>query len=210
MKRTICTILAVIIFCLSTPFASASTVKAQNYTLFSSQEELKARIKSEISKELAAQGIMSDVYYPGDPMSRNSIDDYKTEIVATNDNVIVSGYAGNQPSRGVTFNSSKGGTFFYSPGGGPSLTLSVSFGSPYGITSVTFGLGVMASGVTAYSVSVPGFQAYKLWIDNTYMATKYIVYKRIWVDDFTGYQWVEYSGGVNKELVNVALTPIAV
>ena len=114
------------------------------------------------------------------------------------------------PAGGVCINSSSGGAIYYTPNGGPTASVSVAFGDPYGVVSVNFELGKRVSEVSQYSANIPGFKYYRLYVDNTYTVSHYIVYKRVWVSDMEGYQWKEYSSGQQKVLYSVKLTPIAV
>lgn len=187
---------------------SAELPDAYSYSMFSSEEEWKAHVKEQIAAELSAQGIESgNIYFPGDPMPLNDIDDYKTEVVGTKE-VVVSGYPGGQNPNGVTFDSELGGSIWYVPKGGPTVSVTVSFGT-WGSVSVALDLGRQAptGTVTGYSAFIPGGRAYKLWVDNTYSISKYVTYKRVWVDDFTGYQWVEYTSGTTETLMHTKFTP---
>lgn len=185
-------------------FASENE-NAEIINLYSSQKELDAAIIKDITAQLEQKGIPTEdnVIVLNGIVPLNDLSDYKTEIVATR-NTIASGYAGNQPTGGVMFNSNKGGTINYSPSGGPDVTCSVSFGDPYGIISVSIPLGQRTTSVTDYSLSVPGGKYYKLWVDNTYTCKKYIVYKKVTTD--LGTEWVEWSGGVSKTLYRVKLS----
>ena len=190
--------------------ADGADTLVKTYEIYSSEEEWEAALREHIAISLEERGIESGtVYLPGDPMLANNIDDYKTEVVSTK-RVVVSGYAGNQPAGGVCINSSSGGAIYYTPNDGPTASVSVAFGDPYGVVSVNFELGKRVSEVSQYSANIPGFKYYRLYADNTYTVSHYIVYKRVWVSDMEGYQWKEYSSGQQKVLYSVKLTPIAV
>lgn len=134
----------------------------------------------------------------------SDMNDYKTEWSETRI-ANVTGWAGNQPSGGIHISS--GGTIFYSPNGGANISVSVSFSNPFGSLGISLPLGNRSGAVTGYSANIPSYGYWKLWVNNGYSVRKYIVYQRVWVDDFTGYVWREYSSGFSKSLYNVGLTP---
>mgnify|MGYP001417866254 CR=1 FL=1 len=61
------------------------------------------------------------------------------------------GYPGNQPAGGVYYKD--GGSIFWTPSGGPNVSVSVSFSN--GLVSVGIGLGARTASQTIYSVNIP-------------------------------------------------------
>ncbi|MDY3052542.1 MAG: hypothetical protein SOR89_05155 [Ndongobacter sp.] len=99
-----------------------------------------------------------------------------------------SGYAGNQPSRGTRFNT--GGGFYFSSGGGPSVSVGVSFPSPYGSFTVSCNLGNV--GASGRFVTVPSSEYYyKLYVTQYKSVKPSAVYKKVngvwqlWLTDYT-------------------------
>lgn len=162
---------------------------------FSSEEDRRAAVKAQIAKELAAQGIESNIYFPDDPIPANDIDDYKT-IVVDEQTFQAYGELAGQPSRGVRFNSPLGGTIYCVVDGGATVDVAVSVSDPAGIVSVSLSLGSVSTGVTAYGINVPGYIYCKATANHTYVVSGYIVYKNVWVDDFVGWQWQEFSRAI--------------
>lgn len=104
-----------------------------------------------------------------------------------------SGYAGNQSAtRGYNFPT--GGGFWHSEAGGPTASISVYFPHPF--EKVAFNVNLGNKGSSGTYVQAPNTTDYfKLYIIKEYEVQPFIVYKRIWVDDFVGYQWVRWGGG---------------
>ena len=87
--------------------------------------------------------------------------------------VTAAGYAGNQVAGGYRF--ATGGGFYYSNAGGPSVTVGVGFGSPYGSFNVSFSLGNKVS--SGRFVTVPNrTQYFKLYVSSVYNVRPFIVY----------------------------------
>lgn len=103
------------------------------------------------------------------PMARPTYENvYGTPIRKT-----FAGYAGNQPSGGNRF--ATGGGFYYSDSGGPTVSLSIAFASPYGTMSVGASLGNVST--TGKFVTVPDtVNYYKLYVEKTYDCKPYITY----------------------------------
>ena len=122
---------------------------------------------------------------------------------------VASGFASGQPTAGIHITT--GGTIYYSDTGGSTVSVSVSFPLDFGgAVNVTLNLGRKTSTVSAYSVNIPDYGYWKLYVNNTYQVQKYIIYHREWVDDITGYVWREWSGGMTKTLYQVMLDPIRI
>jgi len=124
----------------------------------------------------------------------NEPSDYKHEY-GTPKIAIVGGYAGNQGSAGTRFLT--GGGFYYSTSGGPTASVSVSFPKPFTFFSLSANLG--NSSTSGIFVTVPNtYDYFKLYAEKEYEITPYVIYQNVWIDDFTGYQWVQVSGGHSK------------
>lgn len=124
----------------------------------------------------------------------NDISDYKHEYGRTA-YPSTSGYAGNQPSRGTKFPT--GGGFYYSDRGGPSSSISVSFPKPY--DNISFSVDLGNSSTSGVFVNAPNKTDYfKLHVTKEYEVKPYIIYRRVYIDDFVGYQWKEWSSGYSK------------
>ena len=101
--------------------------------------------------------------------------EYKTTYGASK-YTTVKGYAGNQPRGGNKFGT--GGAFYHSDSGGPSVSASVSFGSPYGSLGISIPIGNNAK--TGYIVNVPDNKYYyKLYIEKKVEVKPYITYRRV-------------------------------
>lgn len=104
------------------------------------------------------------------------------------------GYAGNQPTKDTKFPT--GGGFYYSDAGGPTVTLSVAFPSPYGTMKVSATLGNSAK--SGRWVEVPTKTAYyKLYVEKVYEVKPYITYQKV------NGKWKKYTSGSNQSLYSV-------
>lgn len=102
--------------------------------------------------------------------------------------VDLNGFAGSQPSGGTQFPS--GGGFYYSDSGGPTVSLSYSWPTPYGSFGISGNLGNKAnSGVFVNAPNKTNF--FKLYITKTYKCKPYIIYK---IDNRTGAKTEYYKG----------------
>ena len=214
--------IAVILCLLQTSYTFASTSGmsgGQGYIMespqnkmiyfYRSQEEIDKATMDDIERQLLLMGINPEenTFLLHGVSLRNDIGEYRTRVLSTKI-VNVTGYPGNQPSGGIKFSSPQGGSFNYTPDGGPSKSVSVNFGSPYGTTSVSFTLGKRTDEVTSYSLSVPGYIYCKLWVEKKYECKKYVVEKKVYND--VGYEWQEWSGGVSQILISADLSYRAV
>ena len=106
--------------------------------------------------------------------------------------------AGNQPAtKGYKFPT--GGGFYYSNSGGPSTSVSVSFGVGFQNVAFSISFGQRASGVTGVFINAPSKKYYyKLAVKKTYRVRSYIIYRR----QTSNSSWYKYSGGSQKELTH--------
>lgn len=169
----------------------------------------------QMNEQLKEMGICSFGYGRGDiqfgkPVigivsPKNDISDYK--IVYSECKYPESGgFIGNQPKAGTRITS--GGYLYYTEGGGPSISFSASFGKPYGSVSFSVAIGQQSS--TGVGVSIPSTGYWKIYATKKYEVRSYVIYRRTYVDDFTGYVWKEYSGGYTKVLYQSTYKPIKV
>lgn len=152
---------------------------------------------------------LSDDYFmleTGQIIPMSEIDDYKTEFSAYKYITTPSAYVSNQPSRGFYFDKT-GGSINISLESGSTVSVYVSFGGKFGSMNVGFPVGSVTS-VSGVSVNIPANAYYKVKSQKDYKTRKYITYKRVWVSDFSGYQWQEWSGGVQKELLSYKFIPV--
>lgn len=92
----------------------------------------------------------------------------------------VSGFAGQQPSGGVQFET--GGSFYWKDSGGPEVNFSVTFSAPVKVIDLSVGLGISAksSDSVAYIVNVPASSGfYKLHVTKN-MEVRHVI---IWETD---------------------------
>ena len=124
---------------------------------------------AEVEKEYA----LAEEKLLNDPM-RGPAYDYKIEY-GTPKTSIAGGYAGNQVPGGYQFPS--GGGFYYSESGGPTVSLSFSFSSPYG--SMSFGIPLGNKSTVGTWVAAPSTSGYyKLWVDKTIEVKPYVQYRK--------------------------------
>lgn len=95
---------------------------------------------------------------------------------------------------------SPSGSIHYSTDGGGSVSVSVGFPPPFGSVGLSLPLGRKVDGVSGYSVDITSPGRYKLYVRKTFEVRSYIIYKKVWVDDFVGYVWQEYSGGTTQSM----------
>lgn len=168
--------------------------------VYSSEEEWRAAVKENIAADLAAQGIVSSVYFADEPMPLNDIDDYKTVVVETKV-INIPDVPEGQPDKGTCFTSPEGGFIGWSPEGGREVDVSVSFVDPkWGLFTVTIDLGHAEEGITSYGTHVPGNRCVLLTTNHEYTISGYFVYKNVWVNDMVGWQWTEWSRNVTTEV----------
>lgn len=158
------------------------------------QAERERQVKEHIEKLILEEN-NKNVF--GDKSIRpfNDPSDYKTEY-GTSKIAAAEGFAGGQGSAGNRFPS--GGGFWHTDSGGPSVSVSVSFPKPFQSVSVSINLGVSGTTGTYYNVEPDDKNFYKLYVEKEYEVTPYVIYRRTWIDDFTGYQWVKWSEGHAK------------
>jgi len=92
----------------------------------------------------------------------------------------VTGCPGNQPANGTYF-STAGGSFGYTPDGGPAQSVSVNLGLGYGIVNMSITLGQLSSGSISYLFNVPSSMLpgyFKLKVSKTVEIKPYTVYYR--------------------------------
>lgn len=213
MKKIIVLLTAMcIIFSSSiTAFGDEKNATQNNGTtvLVHSESEVDKLFKKEIDNLLIRNGIdpsNNTILLDGESITRNDLNDYKT-VYSEEQRVVVTGIPGGQLKEGIKFSSPSGGIIYYTPEGGPSESISVGFS--YGAVSVTFPLGKKVSRVTGHAAIVPGDAYYKIKAENEYACRKYTIYKKIY-NEFDGYTWQEWSGGINKILVSVNVIPFIV
>lgn len=138
----------------------------QGYYILKSQDEVDKELKSLIDKELKQlKGITRSSVNPNN---------WKT-VYGTKKTVTLKGYAGNQLPGGRKFPT--GGGFYFSDSGGPTVSVSVSYSSPYVPVSVSVGLG--NSSTSGQFVTVPNKTNYfKLYVSKDVQVQPYIVYQR--------------------------------
>lgn len=106
---------------------------------------------------------------------------YGTPVTRT-----ASGYPGNQDSNGYRFNT--GGGFYWSEGGGPTVSLGISFPSPYDFVSISVPLGNYGS--SGYFVTVPNtIDRFKLYVEQYFSIQPYNIYKRTYDVNTHSYYW---------------------
>lgn len=103
---------------------------------------------------------------------------------------VFSGFAGNQPAEGNRF--ATGGGFYFSDNGGPSVTLNISFPSPFNTLSASVNLGNSSS--SGKFVLVPDtIHYFKLFVEKTYDCRPFIV----WAIDSNGNK-TRYATDISK------------
>lgn len=131
----------------------------------------------------------------GEIIPYNDPGDYKHESSVPK-TASIAGYVGNQPVNGTRFHSTGSG-FYYSESGGPTFSVGVSFPYPYNTVSISSSIG--NSGTSGRFVGAPDTTYYyKLYASKKYDVKVTISYKRVWVNDFVGYQWKEWSRYTSK------------
>lgn len=209
-KNWLCLFMAAVILCLTSVEAKASSesISGGRVVYQLSKREVAAEHQRQLEEQISALEMEEGEYFivrtKIQPL--NDISEYKTEYSATKYQTI-SGYAGNQPSGGVSI--PQGGSIYYSPNGGGEKSFTISFGGAYGSVGISLPLGVRTSGVSGYSANVSGPGYWKLWVDNQYSVRAYIIYKKEYYSDGAfGYTWKKFSSGSTKALYRVSLTPI--
>lgn len=164
---------------------SENYVYTQIKTQTEVDKELKEKIDNEVNK-LKNQASLQT--------SAQSIGQWKTEY-GPKQTKIAKGYAGNQnAANGYRFPT--GGGFYYSEGGGPTVSLSYSFPKPFGNISASINLGSRVS--SGYFVNVPDtVNYYKLYVEKELEVQPYITYTRPTYSD--GPWQVYYRGQVSSE-----------
>lgn len=112
----------------------------------------------------------------------------------------VSGYAGKQPAKGTRFKT--GGGFYLSTSGGPTVSASVAFPTPFGSYSLSAKLGNKAS--SGIFVIVPNKRDYfKIYVSKRYKITPYVTYVQV-KDPVHPKQvkWKVFARGHNKSHVS--------
>lgn len=158
------------------------------------QAERERQVKEHIEKLLLEEN-NRNIFGDGSIRPFNDPSDYKTEY-GTSKRAFAGGFAGGQGSAGHMFPS--GGGFWYTESGGPTASISVSFPKPFEAVSFSINLGETGTTGTFYNVPPDSNNFYKLYVEKEYEVTPYVIYRRTWIDDFTGYQWVKWSGGYTK------------
>ena len=223
MKKIICVVWATLMVVTTISPAFATSEVAQNsslveYTLYSTEEEVCLAHQRNV-EEAIEEKEQNDVLAGKKTVeTRNDISDYRTEYSESHV-VEVAGKAGNQPLGGITIYQDTedpdynpavpAGSIHYQTSGANSNSVSVSipFTEKWGGTiGVSLSLGRrIKNGVSDYEVFIYPNKTYLLYVENTYNVKAFTTYKRVWVDDMVGYQWVEYTGGISKVLVHVGL-----
>lgn len=124
---------------------------------------------------------------------------YKTEY-GTPKYKTVSGYAGNQPSNGTRFKT--GGGFYLSTSGGPKVSASIAFPTPFISYSLSAQLGNKAA--SGIFVNAPNKKDYfKIHVSKRYKITPYVTYVQV-KDPVHPKQvkWKVYARGHNKSHVS--------
>lgn len=219
MKKIISAILVVCLVAMCVPVAYAHPIEDDkvficSYSAFNSEADCRD-FKAQIADELAKEGIISSVYFPGDPMPINDVNDYKTVVVAQGV-ARASGYAANQPPNGVKFEAGTTGYIYYSRLAGTEVTVSVTLRNlegtisgtvqvklPLGRQTPTLDTSTDGSGVCGYMVPIAGGAYRKLWVVKNYNVVEYVTYKWGWVNDMVGYDWQEFSGGRSQQFDSI-------
>ncbi|MBV1756578.1 MAG: hypothetical protein KMY55_01920 [Dethiosulfatibacter sp.] len=191
--------------------SSTQLVAYSNYKNIVSKETMEFNEKKQIIEQLIQNGLdeqeASRLLNNKGQQVLNDPGDYKIEYSPLR-YASVEGWVSGVPAGGVYME--YGGSFYYDPEAGASETVTVNFGGVHGSISISLNIGMRTGYVTGYSVNVPEQGYYRLWAQNTYQVQKYIIYKRVWIDDFIGYQWQEWSGGQTKVIYSTQLIPIEV
>lgn len=200
-KRIILLLLLIFIFIPNSALAE-NLYNLENKTLIyqnnMTQEEIEKEHKRQLEKHIMSLNLKENEYKItiGDSkmISLDDPSDYMHEWGPTA-YPTTSGYAGNQPSNGTKFPT--GGGFYYSDSGGPTASISVSFPEPF--NSVSFSIGLGNSSTSGIFVNVPNTTDYfKLYITKEYEVRPYIIYRWTYINEFVGYQWIEWSSGYSK------------
>lgn len=135
---------------------------------------------------------------------------YKTEYLP-HKTVHVSGFIGNQPSGGVKL--SPGDGMYYSIGGGPYVTTTVSISIPTKTFMFTVGANIGNRGTCGYTKTLPsGYSTayYKLRMIKNFDIAPYVVYVKrsgaaytTWSIDHSGYVVVSGSDSCSTQWVRV-------
>lgn len=158
-------------------------------------------INEQFEIERAEQIEQIERYYEGIG-ERSVFVDFRTVWGSTR-RVTVAGFAGNQDARGTRFTT--GGSFFHSAAGGPSASVSVSFGAPFASVSISSNLGNAAG--SGFIVNVPDrVNFFKLHVAREYEITPFRTYG---IHAVTG-QWIIQSEGTRRTHIRTTLSAVRV
>ena len=192
-------ILLVLVFSTSTVSFASSNDSNEHQTLFSSDILLENSTADQLELNRIIDNNSSDNILKGPRYKYKTV--YLNPVYKK-----VSGYAGNQPEGGTSFPS--GGGFYYSDGGGPvvSASVTVSLPYPYNVCSFSINLGssVKSSGNFVTVPSTTGY--YKLFIVKTMKIVPYKVLRaRVGTNN-----WEFYNGGSSKSVYARDLSAVRV
>ena len=143
--------------------AHASEIDSSRYSYVVPEQEQERSLQESIQAIMAKKSMTREV---------PEYSSYDFVPIATK-YATASGYAGNQPSYGTRFPT--GGGFYWSNGGGPTVSVSVSFSVPS--TPISVGISLGNSSSSAKFVTVPNTVNYfKLKSERTYKVVQNAVY----------------------------------
>ncbi len=147
----------------------------ENIVYHKTDEQLNAEFEAKINNRMKELGLSEKTR-----MSEWRREDAEPKIYTFH------GYPDGQPTNGYCFHSRMGG-FSYSDNGGPSSSLSLSFGDPFGVVSFSTNLGTAtpSASVSAsvYRDDLNPNAYYKLAVTKRYTVKPYIIYTREYAND---------------------------